>query len=295
MLNVTEPGTVHDLVADAAGQGHHVTVRLIRDWTAAGLLDSPQRRPAGKGHGSRPALYAANQRELLVTLLHHRPGNGIKSLARIPVCIWMYWGEEYVPLRQVRVAMRTWLGDPRSSLRQARQTAREVLGQLDNPAATPAARRELLTTLTDLAYTNHLDLGRLTRTVRAVFEPGYGTLRRAVGHPVAPLTADSVIDLVQARFTAVDLLERGAVTDQDFLDARHAHLVGYADYAMSQPLFAAATPSGSALRYEPADLQTAANQCCAHLLTMIGLQSMYPQRAARIKRVPAPRIAFPSP
>lgn len=295
MLNVTEPGTVQDLVADAASQGHQVTVRLIRDWTAAGLLDSPQRRPAGKGHGSLPALYAANQRELLATLLHHRAGNGIRSLARIPVCIWMYWGEEFVPLRQVRVAMRTWLGDPRSSLRQARQTAREVLGQLDNPAATPAARRELVATLTDLAYTNHLDRERLTHTVRAVFEPGYGTLRRAVGHPAAPLTADSVIDLTQARFTAVDLLLRDAVTDQDFLDARHAHLVGYADYAMRQPLFAAATSPGSALRYEPVDLQTAADQCCAHLLTTIGLQSMCPQEAVHVKRIPAPRITFTAP
>jgi hypothetical protein len=56
-MTITEPGTIDDLVADAAGRGHAITVRMIRHWTAAGLLDSPQRRPAGKGHGSRPALY----------------------------------------------------------------------------------------------------------------------------------------------------------------------------------------------------------------------------------------------
>ena len=46
----------------------------------------------------------ASQRNLFLTLLHHRSGNGINSLARIPVGIWMYWGDEYVPLRQVRRA-----------------------------------------------------------------------------------------------------------------------------------------------------------------------------------------------
>jgi hypothetical protein len=47
----------------------------------------------------------------------------------------MYWGDEYVPLRQTRQAMLTWIGDPRVSLRQARETAQNILGQLDNPEA----------------------------------------------------------------------------------------------------------------------------------------------------------------
>jgi hypothetical protein len=294
-MTITEPGTIEDLVADAAGRGDKVTVRMIRDWTAVGLLDSPQRRPAGKGHGSRPALYPATQRELFLTLLHHRPGNGIKSLARIPVCIWMYWGEEYVPLRQARLAIKTWLGNPRVSLRKARETALEVLGQLDNPAATDAARRELIDTLTAVANTARLDRERLDQAVRRVFEPGYGELHRAVGHPDAPLTADAIVGLVMARVTAANLLLHDAVTDEDFLDARHAHLIGYADYAMQQRMLAAAAPPGTTSFYEPVDFEIAANQCCANLLTVIGLQSMYPQQAARIKKLPAPRITFTTP
>jgi hypothetical protein len=290
-MAITEPGTIEDLVADAAGCGDTVTVRMIRDWTAAGLLDSPQRRPAGKGHGSRPALYPATQRELFLTLMHHRPGNKIKSLARIPVCIWMYWGEEFVPLRQVRVAIKTWLGNPRVSLRRARETAREVLGQLDNPAA----RRELLDALTAMANTARLDAELLDHVVRQVFEPSYGELRRAVGHPAAPLTADAMVDLIKARVTAANLLLRDAVTEKDLLDARHAHLISYADYAMQQRTLASAAPHGSPNFYEPVDFETAANQCCGNLLTMIGLQSMYPEEAARIKRLPPPRITFTAP
>lgn len=54
---ITGPGTINDLVSDAAAAGHEITTRLIRDWTEHGLLDKPQKRPAGKGHGapSRPS------------------------------------------------------------------------------------------------------------------------------------------------------------------------------------------------------------------------------------------------
>jgi hypothetical protein len=92
-------------VTQSARAGYEITVRLIRDWAQAGLLDRPRKRPAGRGRGSNQALYPANQRELLLTLLSKRAGNGISSLARIPVGIWMYWGDEYVPLRQARRAM----------------------------------------------------------------------------------------------------------------------------------------------------------------------------------------------
>ena len=54
---ITEPGTIGDLVADATAAGYQASARLIRDWTEHGLLDYPQRRPAGKGHGSAAALY----------------------------------------------------------------------------------------------------------------------------------------------------------------------------------------------------------------------------------------------
>ena len=61
---ITEPGTIDDMVADAAAAGYQATARLIRDWTEHGLLDYPHKRPAGKGHGSAPALYPASQRML---------------------------------------------------------------------------------------------------------------------------------------------------------------------------------------------------------------------------------------
>lgn len=290
--NIQGTATIDQLVTDAANCGHVVTPRLIRDWTEVGLLDHPRRRPAGKGHGSRKSLYPENQRRLLLTLLHHRPENNISSLARIPVGIWMYWGQEFVPLRQVRVAMNTWLGDPRVSLRKARETAREVTKLLDSPAATKSARTRLRQTLGDIAYTGTADFEQLDRAVRAVFEPGARRVHRAIGHPEAPITADSVVDLIRARMHAAERLAAGEVTDAEFVQARDAHLVMYAQYALSQARYAASAPAASPDVYEPVTAERALNDCCGDLLTSLGMANLYPQRAAEIATEPAPRIVF---
>lgn len=281
--------TIDAMTADAATAGYKVTARLVRDWTEAGLLDYPRRRPAGKGHGSRHALYPQPQQQLFLTLLHRRAaGNGIASLARIPVGIWMYWGDSYVPVRQVRRAMITWVGDPRSSLRRARETAKEVARQLDNPAATQSARRELREALAELAYTGRPDFERLERAVTGVFEAGYGPLRRAVGHPDAPAMADSVIDALKARLMAIDLVKGDKLSDDDYYAARRRHLAAYAEYAAKQYYYALHAPVDNPGMYEPVTAESALNACCGHLLTTIGLSALYPKSASRVDTIPVP-------
>ncbi len=288
MGEITGDGTIDEVVTDAAVSGHTVTARLVRDWTEAGLLDYPRHRPSGKGHGSRQSLYSELQRKLFLTLLHHRAaGNGIASLARIPVGIWMYWGDDFVPVRQVRRAMLTWIGDPRASMRKARDTAKEVARQLDNPAATPAARRELREALADIAYTGRADFGRLERAVAAVFDAGYGTLSRAVGDPGAPVMTASVIDALKARLTAVDQVIQGKLTDEDYYAARRRHLAAYTEYASRQQYFARSAPADNPGMYEPVTAEAALNACCGHLLTTIGLSALYPEGAGRVDTMPA--------
>jgi hypothetical protein len=290
---ITEPGTIDDLVSDAAAADYKATARLIRDWTEAGLLDRPQKRPSGKGHGSAPALYSANQRSLLLTLLHHRPGNNIASLARIPVAIWMYWGEEWVPLRQARRALVRFLGDPtsltyaqdakRASKVRSEAVARAILGQLDNPAATTRARQDLLDAVTDAAYTGEADLKRLELAFREVFEPGNSKIRRATGHPSAPLTIDGMIGLVEARVAAVTALTTANVSDEALISARDAHVFNYAEYATKQHLLAASMPAGTRHLYEPVTAEDTLSNCCGHLLTAIGLEILHPEMAARFR------------
>jgi hypothetical protein len=289
---ITQKGTIDQLVADAARKGHRVGVRLIRDWTEHGLLDYPQRRPAGKGHGSRQALYSANQRNLFLTLLHHRPNNKIKSLARIPVAIWTYFGDEYVPTGQALRAMRAWLGDPRVSRKQARQSAHEILRRLDNPNATVAARREVLDALSEIAYTGRADYQRLEHAIRDVFEPGHNKIHRVVGHPAAPMLTQTMIDVTRARLAAVARLQAGKVSEDEFRQARHMHLVTYAEYATKQPMLAADAPVSDRDMYEPVTAEDALTNCCGHLLTIIGLAILNPDSAARIAAMPEPQITF---
>lgn len=293
MSQITGPGTINDLVSDALAAGYEATPRLIRDWSEVGLLDYPAKRSAGKGHGSRPALYPENQRHLFQTLLLKRSeGNGPKALAKIPIAIWMYWGDEWVPLRQVRRTMKTWLGDPRLSMRQARQTAREILYQFDSPVATAAARRDLIEALTEIGYTGRADFERLDNALRHVFEAGSRTLRRAVGHPEAPLMADSFITSIRARLAGADRLKADRITDEEFYFARHVHLVAYANYAMNRHSYAALAPEGRPELYEEVTAERALNEACLHLLTTVGMNGLYPGGTEQFRHVPTPQIRF---
>jgi hypothetical protein len=294
---ITEPGTIEDLVADATTAGFEANARLIRDWTQQGLLDYPQRRPAGKGHGSAASLYPASQRNLLLTLLYQRPGKTISSLARVPVAIWMYWGQEHVPLRQAHRALLRHLGDPesrtyardapRASKDRARATARIVARQLDNPRATPAARRELLSVLTEIAWTGRPDFARLERALTAVFDAGATRIRRATGHPAAPVTTEAMITAVRARLEAVTALTAGKVTGEMLARARDAHLFHYAEYIAMQPALAATTPPGIPQLYAPVTAEDTLANCCGNLLSALGLEILFPHQAELMRQARA--------
>ncbi|MEV5717286.1 hypothetical protein AB0L41_25635 [Amycolatopsis mediterranei] len=144
--------------------------------------------------------------------------------------------------------------------------------QLDHPNASAEARRELLAQLTDVAYTGRTDLSQLEQAVREVFEPDGSSIRRAVGHPEAALTADSAVHLIRARVTAYHQLSDGVVGDELFIEARQEHLMHLRHYQLERPQFAANSPTGRPQMYEALSTSELMNSCCDHLLTIIGLK-----------------------
>ena len=100
--------------------------------------------------------------------------------------------------------------------------------------------------------------------------------------------ADPVIVLLRASLRAVDLLMESKVTDEDFCAARHGHQLAYAEYAARQRFLALQAPADNPGMYEPVTAENALNACCGHLLTIIGLASLYPERASQINAIPAP-------
>jgi hypothetical protein len=120
----------------------------------------------------------------LEVLLHHRAqGQRIQGLARIPVAMWVYFGDAYVPAQQALKAFATWLGDPRASRAAARQVAREILQRLDNSHATNKAKRTLQRVVESAAYTRRVDLDELRTVGREVFE---GPVATRIGSSATP-------------------------------------------------------------------------------------------------------------
>jgi hypothetical protein len=99
---------------------------------------------------------------------------------------------------------------------------------------------------------------------------------------------DSVIEVTKARLTAAADLAASRVTADAFYRARHVHLMACAEYAVNQPAFAGSTPPQIPDMYEPVTAEKAINDCCVHLLTTIGLEILYLQRATRLQAAAIP-------
>jgi hypothetical protein len=190
-----------------------------------------------------------------------------------------------------------YLGKPRQQdLRQGREAGQQGPGpgrragdpqQLDNPQATPRARRELLTAVTDAAWTGQPDLERLDRAYRDVFEPGAGLIRKAVGHPSAPFTTEAMTGLTEARLEAVTALTAGNVTDEALIQARDTHVFATPGTPQSSASWPPQRPPGPGHLYEPVTAEDTLANCCGHLLTAIGLEIMHPETAERLRRARA--------
>lgn len=275
-MEISTPGTIDAVVADAVGAGYQASVRLVRDWTAKGLLDAPRRRASGRGKGSKPALYAPAQRMLFLTLLHHRQHGGlsIPGLARIPVSVWLYFGVDHVPTRQAKNAFTTWLGDPRSSLSEAARLAAETTAQLDSPRASSRSRRALVGLLADIAYRGRLDdEAALRQAVRDVFEPGDGLIKKSIGHPSAPLSTDAVVEIIGANLEGVRQVTERRVSLADFEEAGQRQRESMAEYVRDRPSIAAGAWGQADSLYAEPTLQWLVEESCAQLLMIIGLQS----------------------
>ncbi|MFD0276904.1 hypothetical protein ACFVHB_23780 [Kitasatospora sp. NPDC127111] len=150
---ISEPGTIDDLVADAAAAGHQVTKRLIHDWVARGLLAQPQRRRTGQ-RGSEKALHTGAQRALFLDLLHMRQPSSVRPLAEVVLVCWLFIGDDnVVSTRQALRALRTYVGDPRGSRAWAKTRAAQFVQPLCDPRlGTPRSRRELLKAFTEAFY-----------------------------------------------------------------------------------------------------------------------------------------------
>jgi hypothetical protein len=279
--------TIEDLVSSASARGHDAGTRLVTDWVRRGLLDHPQKRPLGHARGSLPALYTPQQRDLFLALLDKRRDGAthIKSLARVPIWLWLYYGDAWVPTRQVTRTLKTWLGDYTVSRQKAVRNATETMKQFDHPDATPAARRRLHLALTDVALSRRIvDRPALERAVRDVFEPAtvFGAVRRGAGPSTMPLTADAIVPYIEARLASARAISSSSL-DEEFLNrAREEFRRSRAEYNKIRPHLKAQAGDQHASMFDADDTpESELRDCANNFHTLLGFMLLSAKRDAR--------------
>ncbi len=263
------PGTVDDLLMDAADRKFPATVRMIRDWVSLGLLDHPERRGRGAAHGSDKAVWPWTQRNLFRLLIDKRPQvKGVMPLCNIPVAIWLWWGEPYVRTAQAQRVLATWAGKVGSiSWPTARERARELADFLDDLDASRYQRERLIDALAKTARARRIHQD-LHDALHEVFDPaGEG---RSYGSTRFPLTEEHLLELIEYRIKGLERAAGPAPLDE-LERARLLYRDGIRSYAAErkQLLATPIRPQDNTMWDEPT-WEHLVNHACYHVSVTLG-------------------------
>jgi hypothetical protein len=284
-----------ELVESAARNGYPISTRLFTDWVSKGLLDRPERKGLGRGRGTI-ATWPETQRQLLLALLNQRARTpAFDGLCNLPVFAWLYFGDVWVPLRQIRRTLLTWAtaatGAPQHL---ARARADEHVRAIAHPRATPRDRKALARALAKQLWTANYS-GRIDtfEELRPLFErvtdpESTGRPRGPIG---APLDAATTVSILEARRLAVARLKiesgSSSLPDGLFHWARCFFLRGLDGYGNAQPMLAMNPEVGSF--FPQLDLDKLAGNACLDLVTVLGMGLQVPHEAHFVDSLADPR------
>ncbi|MFJ5879903.1 hypothetical protein [Kitasatospora cineracea] len=224
---ITEPGTIDDLVADAAAAGYGVTKRLVHDWVAKGLLAQPKRRRTAQ-RGSEKALHSGAQRTLFLSLLAKRPTATVRPLAEFVVVCWLFINDDdFIGPQQAIRALRTYVGDPRGSQAWARERAAGFVQPLCDPRlGTARSRRELLKAFANAFYTGTYDRGDLIAKCAPQFEDkmAFREVLRSLRRGPVPGQPESLLLHLDVVLQAGKAVQDGDVDQELLMEARTQYL-----------------------------------------------------------------------
>lgn len=247
------------MVAEAHARGFEATPRLITDWVQLGLLGRPRRHGLGHGRGS-VAGWEEHQFQLWLLLIEKRPTVAqVATLANLPVSLWLYFGDQYVGLPQVKRALMTWAGATHAKgYEDAGRLVAQFLRELPD-LKVPRDRRRAVTT-------------KLAGVLANPQRKGDGSkLRRELIQLIRPAPArrnlkrhgqwENHVDLLFARLAGLQAVADGALPDSRYYWARTMTQYGRTSWARS-----AGSPS-------PQELFSNA---CLDLVTTLGLSLSMP-------------------
>jgi hypothetical protein len=271
---VAPPGyTAEDLLRAAKDAGMPRSAAWLRSLVNDGLLDRPDKHGiAGQRGGRAPGTWPENQFRLFLALLDQmqKGAKQTATLCNVPVGLWLYFGPEYAPLRQVRRALSTyatqyWPTSAHRGRHAARHTARFFAAGSD---MTRRDRERLTDAIVTLTRTGTLDHDALITAAGRIFDPeGRG---REVGPTNARISPESWVRIIDARLTAI--AEFSVLDDQAFEDARLAHHRHLDDYIERQPEFACDREVGAI--FEPVTVEHLLKNACIDTLTILGFREL---------------------
>ena len=266
VLNPTEGAyTKEEMLQAAAAEGLQANSALFDRWVALGLLDAA--RAEGRGYG-RGVLrtWPEGQLQLWRTILSQRQ-RGVarpRTLANVPVSLWLFWGEDYVPLRQVCRALETYAEIGRTAPRHDyRESARTLVRDFAAPQANRHAKEALIDVLTESARTGRLDEDGLQRLAVAVVGPT-DHAQQADG----PRVAGSI----RAQFAARASFH--SFKDYHLRWARAMYLFASEDYSRTRSTLASDPRFGHI--HGPYDFEHALSRACQDVLYILGLSLVVP-------------------
>jgi hypothetical protein len=262
--------------------------RHLTDLIEDGLINGPCKN--GLPGGGSEAVWPQEQLDLLLMVLKkqqeldQRAGHHVyarKLLCNIPVCTWLYWGEAYIPLDQVKRAMVTWARAYRQSPKsKAKQSARHLTRLSASPRSDRNDKEVLIKRIITLATSGESlkdnEVEDLLYLLKDVIDPE--DIGEAKGPARAKLSAEAVVGLIHARLTAINHLsaqsgEISIIPDTIWHWARTTHLFVSQLYKQTQPEYASDPTLDSVMKglFEPLNMSEMLNNACGHLLAVLGL------------------------
>lgn len=268
MVDLTTPRfTKREMIVAAVADGHSATERLLTDWQSAGLLDRPTKRGLGRGKGIT-ALWPESQLRLWLLLLNkRRETSQIPNLCNVPVALWLFFGDSYATLDQVKRSMRTWAQryGPSRGHKQAKQIARRLVTDLPLRRSNRNAQATLIEHVA-IAVLHGLRTDSERRDLRRRLLMAIGVQDGDELPPAAPVL---LVELVLIRLLAVRQLTYGTVPDHIFLWARAWHLYKLQEYLAAHQ--AGTLPSVKGVSFDRPNFETLIPNACRDLLTAIGM------------------------
>lgn len=264
----------------------HVDSRLISQWIDLGLLPKGQR--IGRGSkGGKGAKYEWGDKDLptfISLLAQQREVRHLAIVAIIPVATWLYWGDEWTELPQVRRAIRTWWSrTDKVGARASEQLAKSITRAVTPRETSRVDRDEFKSSIEYATFNRTFAREEIISKLESVrrSDPTDGLIGQ-LGIP-----SDLLVDGMFAMRVVMDRLkdpDDAVVTDAMFEDARRRVNLGGWQYLTQWSQLHSTPNIGES--FERPTIELFVNHACSDLLRDLGMQLMLQERGTPLPTSP---------